>query len=95
MESPHEPGARALVLAWEEAGDLPAAITEYDMAIRLSLHGWGAHVQRGAVQAKRGRWADAAADYRRAFELAPADWPRRAEVDERARQAEAMVNETR
>jgi hypothetical protein len=79
-------------LAREEAGDLSAAIAEYDTAIRLSPRGWAAYAQRGSAKAKRGEWREAAADYRRALELAPVDWPQRADLEERLRKAEQMAS---
>jgi hypothetical protein len=72
----------------ESAGDLAGAIASYDAAIALSPRGWAVYAQRGIARSKRNEWQAALADYRRALDLAPADWPHRAEVEKLAAQAE-------
>jgi tetratricopeptide (TPR) repeat protein len=74
----------------EAAGDIDAAIASYDAAIALNPRAWAVYAQRGFARATRNEWSAALADYRRALELAPVDWPQRADVERLAAQAQRM-----
>ena len=61
--------------AYAEAGDLDAALADYDWAIRL-LPGYAeAYRNRGLVLGRKGDYQGAIADYRRALDLRPDDAP--------------------
>jgi Flp pilus assembly protein TadD len=72
-------------------GDLSGAITDWTEAIRLNPQSVDAYVRRGVARLERGEKADAAEDFARALELAPADWRQRKQVEqflEKARRQE-------
>ena len=61
-------------------GDLAGAIDDCTEAIRLKPDYVDAYVRRGVARLERGERGPAAEDFSRALQLAPADWPQRAQV---------------
>jgi tetratricopeptide (TPR) repeat protein len=61
-------------------GDLAGAIDDCTEAIRMKPDYVDAYVRRGVARLDRGERTPAAEDFSRALQLAPADWPQRAQV---------------
>ncbi|MBI4612266.1 MAG: tetratricopeptide repeat protein [Planctomycetes bacterium] len=64
-------------------GDYPGAIADSDEALRIDQGLYAAHAVRGISLEQSGDVARAADSYRRALDLAPADWSDRPEIEKR------------
>jgi tetratricopeptide (TPR) repeat protein/predicted Ser/Thr protein kinase len=63
------------------ARDVDGSIADCDEAIRRAPHRAEPYVTRGAANDTNGRLREAEADFAKALEVAPADWPRRADTE--------------
>jgi len=70
-------------------GDLDGVVADATEAIRLKPDLYDAYVYRGGARMTRGHREEAAQDFARALELAPAGWPLRPQVENFLKEARA------
>jgi tetratricopeptide (TPR) repeat protein len=80
---------RATIRALQK--DLEGAVGDCTEAIRLKPDYAEAHLRRGIANMERKEPRQAAADFERALEMSPPNWPQRRQVEEFLRQARAAA----
>jgi cytochrome c-type biogenesis protein CcmH/NrfG len=73
--------------------DRPRAILEMDQVLQLNPEDTGALAMRGRIKQEMGDAFGAASDFHEVLRLAPSDWPDRADIEERLREAKRQIED--